>query len=922
MLSGKAVHALPETLVWFAPPSHAKPMPMKLRLLNLCVAALLWSAAHTNAGWVEKHGDKAVIHLKIHDWIFPDPAATDAASQADTAVIRAFTKRFPELIAPRLKDDTYSRAEVRLHEFSGITVEGVESDLLAIAGRVAPDVIYVNFRRSDTYIRQGILYPLDRPEDGYFPSMQPEEAEFRVFEKFWPVIRRKGPDGSPHVWALPYGGALGKVLLYRKDLFDAAGVAYPDANWTWDDMLAACRKLTDPAKGVYGIRFARAKHESWFWINFLWSAGGEAMTYDEEKDTWHIAFDSPEGVRALDFYTRLCTEPWTDATGRKRRGYAHKEAGEARVKWDRGQIAMMLDYMDEKLFSTINPDVTGMAPVPKGPTGQRGAELNGRMMGIFSEIEDPLVRDAAWEFIKFYDSKEAAEIRTRVMVEGGFGRFMNPKYLELFGYPEIMRLTPPGWADTFRIVIESGKPEPYGRNSNVAYDLMTEPIHKAEQMALNDEPLSDEVLHGLLSDAANKARRIMLNEQTPQALAFQRRTALLFLLVVVPLFVMVIRRALAAFRQPDTGSDPVTVLSRARRYKWAIILLLPAALSILMWQYFPLLRGALMAFQDYRLLGESVWTGLDNFGAVLWSSEWWTSVWNALRYSILVIALTFLPPLLLAILLQEVPFGTLLFRTLFYLPAVMSGLVVILLWKSFYEGSEAGLMNRVLLHVPAWTYLAAAGVFVAIAWAFVDRLLRHGFRFQAGLAALAGIALGWTFIKLALPMLGNSALPWFQRLGSTMPEPIRWLGDPETAMFACVLPLVWAGVGPGSLIYLAALKGISDELYEAADMDGASFTDKILFIVIPMLKPLLVINFVGAFIHAWFHAEANILAMTGGASGTEVAGLHIFYRAFIYLQFGPATAMAWILAFMLIGFTVYQLRILSRIEFRAAGDKL
>ena len=61
--------------------------------------------------------------------------------------------------------------------------------------------------------------------------------------------------------------------------------------------------------------------------------------------------------------------------------------------------------------------------------------------------------------------------------------------------------------------------------------------------------------------------------------------------------------------------------------------------------------------------------------------------------------------------------------------------------------------------------------------------------------------------------------------------------------------------------------------------------------------------------------------MTGGGGNTEVAGLHIWYKAFTYLKFGPATAMAWMLGFMLIGFTVHQLQILSRVEFRAATKK-
>ena len=116
------------------------------------------------------------------------------------------------------------------------------------------------------------------------------------------------------------------------------------------------------------------------------------------------------------------------------------------------------------------------------------------------------------------------------------------------------------------------------------------------------------------------------------------------------------------------------------------------------------------------------------------------------------------------------------------------------------------------------------------------------------------------------------------------------------------------------------MKGISDEFYEAADIDGATFADKILFVVLPILKPLLIIQFVGVFISSWA-STSFILAMTGGANETEVAELHIFYKAYLYLKFGPATAMAWVLGFMLIGFTVYQLQILSKLEFKATDSK-
>lgn len=138
-------------------------------------------------------------------------------------------------------------------------------------------------------------------------------------------------------------------------------------------------------------------------------------------------------------------------------------------------------------------------------------------------------------------------------------------------------------------------------------------------------------------------------------------------------------------------------------------------------------------------------------------------------------------------------------------------------------------------------------------------------------------------------------------------------------MAACVIPVLWAGIGPGCLIYLAALKGIPNDYYEAADVDGATFLDKILFIVFPMLKPLLIINFVGVFIGSWVGGTQMIMVMTGGSARTEVTGLYIWYEAFTFLRYGSATAMAWTLGVILIGFTVWQMKILARVEFKTSG---
>ena len=139
-------------------------------------------------------------------------------------------------------------------------------------------------------------------------------------------------------------------------------------------------------------------------------------------------------------------------------------------------------------------------------------------------------------------------------------------------------------------------------------------------------------------------------------------------------------------------------------------------------------------------------------------------------------------------------------------------------------------------------------------------------------------------------------------------------------MLWIVLPGIWAGAGPGCIIYLAAIKSIPEELYEAADVDGAGPLDKAWHVTLQYLKPLILINFVGAFVGT-FHAMQNILVMTGGGPGykTMTIGMDIFFNAFTHLKFGYATAEAWILGSLLIGFTVYQLRILKHLRFTRAA---
>ena len=159
-----------------------------------------------------------------------------------------------------------------------------------------------------------------------------------------------------------------------------------------------------------------------------------------------------------------------------------------------------------------------------------------------------------------------------------------------------------------------------------------------------------------------------------------------------------------------------------------------------------------------------------------------------------------------------------------------------------------------------------------------------------------------------------------QLLGIFGIDPVWWLGEKSTVMLAIIIPQAWAQLGPGCLIYLAALKTVPDDLYESVAIDGGGFIERVRHVTLPIIKPLIWIQLIFALIAA-FQAADTVLVMTGGGPdrATMVVGLEIFFNAFMFQRFGIATAMAWILGFILMGFTVYQMRRLSRLTFTTAN---
>ena len=813
--------------------SVCPPRPVKIFLISLIFALFACGFSpivHADPPVILRVGGEGAFRL-------PSKNATDPQSRADRAIVDAFESSHPG---------------IRLESAQGLQISGPASEaslLMQFAGGSAPDVVYVNFRSSATYISQGFLIPLDS-----YINQDPS-----VMQRLNPVVRKVLYDvGQGHVYSLPYA-QLVQGLYYRKDLFEAAGLDPDKPPTTWDEFYTDAQKLTNQDQGQWGFEFGSDPGaEAYWWINFLWQAGGDVVQRNPQGK-WVAVYDSPSGVVALDFFKKLMTAPWKGPNGKTYKGVARATDSYTKDRGD-GKVGMWFAYQSNVIAnttdaSTLNPSIVGIAPMPKGPTGISANEVNAAMWGISSQTTDPKVRAAAWEFIKFMGSDEADRIRTQAYVEAGLGDTINPVSLAKYGYAEDSTPASRAWLAANKTLFLDGHPEPYGDNMNEIYILMGSPL---AAVVANPNANSAELL-------AQSAREVntKLTGYVPPAIMHTRRVwawsifwGLVCLLTAIAGFqlrMFTIKRALRTSGEIAADSGP-KVLLRTQILSW--FFMAPAVLAILIWSYYPLGRGLVIAFENYQIIYPPKYVGLDNFIDIVHQPSFWAGVRGSFLITFYSLSLGFALPIILALGLSEIPTGKVFFRSLYYLPAVTSTLVVAFLWKWLEDGTPNGLLN---------TILASAS------------------RGHIG--------------------------------------PINWLGDPHWAMFSVVLPSIWAAAGPGCIIYLAALRGISDEMYEAAELDGAGIWTKIWKITIPTLRPLIYINLLGATIGA-FKSMDTIFAMTGGGPqyATHTLGLEVFYNSFLYLRFGAATAAAWIMGMMLVGFTFMQLRMMRDMRFSAAKN--
>ena len=176
--------------------------------------------------------------------------------------------------------------------------------------------------------------------------------------------------------------------------------------------------------------------------------------------------------------------------------------------------------------------------------------------------------------------------------------------------------------------------------------------------------------------------------------------------------------------------------------------------------------------------------------------------------------------------------------------------------------------------------------------------------FTPFVTTLVAVAIVWRYLYHTRYGLLNYAL------GALGIEPIDWLGDPHWAMPAIILMAVWKNFGYNMLIFIAGLQSIPDELYDAANVDGAGPVRQFMNVTLPMLGPTLlfvgVITMIGYF---QLFAEPYVMTQGGPLRSTTSVVLYMYEEGFRWWRMGYAAAIAFVLFIVILLATLVQFRL-------------
>ncbi len=244
------------------------------------------------------------------------------------------------------------------------------------------------------------------------------------------------------------------------------------------------------------------------------------------------------------------------------------------------------------------------------------------------------------------------------------------------------------------------------------------------------------------------------------------------------------------------------------------------------------------------------WAGADNYLRMVNDPVFWTAFGNTLTFIVIGVAANVLVALSLAVLLEQGLPGSSFFRGVFFVPSIMS-LVIVGVVFTLLLSPSFGVVN---------------------------------------------------------PLLREIGLGEFER---------AWLGDRRTALYTVIAVDVWRSFGLNMFLFIAGLKSIDDEIYEAAVIDGASAWQTLRLITLPVLRPVLLMVITLTSIGYMKQFEIVYVMTFGGPNhASEVLNTWMYFQGFKFTDTGYGSAIAMVVLGLTLIMTLFQLNV-----FRVFGDE-
>ena len=725
--------------------------------------------------------------------------------------------------------------------------------MTSIVGNVAPDVIYQDRFTIGDWASRGAFLPLDD-----FLKNDPDPTK-PTPSQYYPAAWEEA-SFDKKVYAIP-SVADDRVLYWNKGIFRenadklrAAGLDPDRPPKNWSELLAYSKVLTvfnadgTLKRAGYLPNFGNA----WLYL-YAYQMNASFMSADGKKCT----LDTPASEKALQFMV-----DGYDIVGgyEKAKAFETGFLGKENDAFLIGKVAMKVDgdwiLADLARYGQNVELATAPAPIPDDRLAGTGdfkgiAEKDKYItwIGGFSYAIPKGARNSkgGWEFIKFVCSLEGRMIESRVQKtwESGKGRFFIPRisaHIET-NKQDYIEFKPP--IPKFAVALKSHIDMMDGARIRpvtfVGQRLWDEHVRAIDNACYKKASPADALkqgqamVQGEIDAVLEKNNYPEVNLNIPMAAG-----GVLLLIAGVAMVV--------GFRRQRMGN-----LTR-QEAKWAYWLISPWVFGFLLFTVGPMLASLFFSFTQYNVLQEARWVGIKNYVDMATTDRELVekAFTNAIYLAGVGVPLGLITGLSVAMLLNTATRGIKVYRTVFYMPAIVPTIAAAVLWQwLLYADPNRGLINGLWRDtIGVWLHLPAPSWINSEAWS-----------------------------KPALILMG-----------------------------------IW-GAGSGMILWLAGLKGISNTLYEAAQIDGANPTRQFWSITFPQLSPIVFFNLVMGFIGAMQEFD-RVWVLKPSSEGPVGPGdsmltpvVYLFRNGFGYFKMGFASALAWTIFFVILALTLIQFRL-------------